>query len=170
MKHLYAPWRNKYVTDKVHGKTKNALKEECIFCQKINEQNDQKHFIFRKFNHFAIMLNLYPYNAGHLLIVSLDHKNCLDDLLPEARKELIELTNTSIQILQKVMSAEGINVGMNFGKASGASIPSHFHTHVLPRWLGDTNFLPLLAETKQISVDLKKLYQELKPHFATLKI
>lgn len=170
MKHLYAPWRNKYVKGDVRGKTENALKEECAFCQKIDEGDDEKHFIFRRFDHFVAMLNLYPYNAGHLLLVALDHKNCLKDLSPEARKELMELTNASIEVLQKVMNAQGINVGINIGKAAGASIPAHLHAHILPRWIGDTNFLPTLGETKQISVDLNELYQELKPHFEQLTL
>ena len=114
------------------------------------------------------MLNLYPYNAGHLLIVSLDHKNRLKELSPEERNELIELTDKSIQILEKTINPAGFNIGLNIGKAGGAGIPSHLHQHVLPRWIGDTNFLPLLAETKQVSVNLKDLYNQLKPHFEAI--
>jgi ATP adenylyltransferase len=170
MKHLYAPWRNKYVKKVERGKAKNALKEECIFCQKLTEHEDEKHFILARFKYFAIMLNLYPYNAGHILIVTLDHINHLKNLTAEARNELMALTNESIIILEKVMDAQGINVGINIGKAGGAGIPNHLHTHVLPRWIGDTNFLPTLTGTKQISVDLPKLYQQLKPHFQAIKL
>jgi len=170
MKSLYAPWRSNYVKDDVRGKTEDTQKQDCAFCQKISINQDSKHFILGRFNHFVVMLNLYPYNAGHLLIVALDHKNCLKDLTPDARKELIELTSASTDILQNTMKAQGINIGINIGKAAGASIPAHLHEHILPRWVGDTNFLPTLAETKQISVDLPQLYKQLKPHFQAIKL
>lgn len=170
MKYLYAPWRSNYVKNIFKGKTEKTTEEECNFCQKINENDLTQHFIFRKFNYHMVMLNLFPYNAGHLLIVYLGHKSSLEQIGKEARIELIELTNQCINILQSVMKANGINVGTNLGKAAGAGIPSHLHTHVLPRWYGDTNFLPLLAQTKQISVDLKKIYAELKPYFETITL
>lgn len=168
MKHLYAPWRKSYVQDVIRGKNEKTTKDECIFCTKLAAHDDEKHFIFKRFKHHAVMLNLYPYNAGHLLIVSLDHKNCLKDLSKEARSELIELTNTCINIVTEGLKAQGVNVGLNIGKASGAGIPNHFHQHVLPRWQGDTNFLPLLADTKQISVDLKEIFKQLKPLFDSI--
>lgn len=169
MKRLYAPWRSSYVTDVIHNKKKSSLKKECVFCLKLAVDEDEKNFILGRFKHHAIFLNLYPYNAGHLLIISLKHKNCLKDLSPESRYELIELTNHCINILTDTLGAQGINVGLNIGKASGAGLPDHIHQHVLPRWQGDTNFLPLLTETKQISVDLKEVFQKLKPHIKALK-
>lgn len=165
MKNLYAPWRKKYVKQVTQGKTEYTKKEECPFCVQLAENQDEKNFIFRRFAYHAIMLNLYPYNPGHLLIVTLEHKRHINQLITEARTELIELINKSVNILEKDAGAQGINVGLNLGKASGAGIPAHVHTHVLPRWIGDTNFLPLLAQTKQISVDLKELYQELYKYF-----
>ncbi|MGE4168474.1 MAG: HIT domain-containing protein [Candidatus Babeliales bacterium] len=168
MKHLYAPWRKKYVEDIVHGKKEKTEEGECPFCLKILSHEDEKNFILARFKYFTIMLNLYPYNAGHILIVSNDHKNCLKNISAQARHELMELTNESINILTDVLKAEGINVGLNIGKASGAGIPAHLHQHVLPRWVGDTNFLPLLAHTKQISVDLEELFLKLKPYFEKL--
>jgi ATP adenylyltransferase len=170
MKILYAPWRSSYVHGMVQGKTENTTQQECIFCNQITLQEDEKHFIFRRFNYNIIMLNIFPYNAGHLLIVSLEHTNCLTNSSKAARIELIELTHECITILNKALKADGINVGINLGKAAGAGIPSHLHEHVLPRWTGDTNFLPLLAETKQISVDLKKLYRQLKPYFEAISL
>lgn len=170
MKLLYAPWRNKYVDTIEKGKMENSSKEDCVFCAIIKDHDDKKHFVFRRFTHHVIMLNTYPYNAGHLLIVSLEHVKDLKDVSPEARHELIDLTNESIKILTSAMKAEGINVGINLGKTAGAGIPSHFHQHILPRWPGDTNFLPLLAETKQISVDLIAIYKMLKPHFDNLAL
>lgn len=170
MKYLYAPWRKNYVTDVVLGKEENTDKQECPFCKKLEAQDDANHYILGRYKHHAVLLNLFPYNAGHLLIVSLEHKNCLKELSKEAREELIELTNHSVNILTDILKAQGVNVGLNIGKASGAGIPSHLHQHVLPRWIGDTNFLPLLAETKQISVNLDDLYKQLKPHFESLKL
>lgn len=168
MKRLYAPWRTNYV-QKVHkGDNDSAVKDDCVFCQKFAEWNDDKHFILRRFRYHAVLLNLFPYNAGHLLLVSLEHKDCLNELSKEARSELIELTNQSILVLQKALQPAGFNVGLNLGKAGGAGIPHHIHQHVLPRWTGDTNFLPLLAQTKQISVDLEKLFEQLKPLFTAI--
>jgi ATP adenylyltransferase len=169
MKLLYSPWREAYVED-IHQKYNNSgLKGYCVFCSHFaTTDDDKKNFILSRFTHHAIMLNLYPYNAGHLLIVSFDHVPSLTLLSSEARAELIELTHTSIIILESVLKPAGLNIGINQGKAGGAGIPEHFHQHILPRWIGDTNFLPTLTNTKQISIDLHKLYDKLHPHFAKM--
>ena len=111
------------------------------------------------------MLNRFPYNAGHLLILPYKHVADLNDLPAEAQHELIELTAKSIDVLKKELGAQGINIGMNLGKIGGAGIPAHIHQHVLPRWQGDTNFLPILTETKAISFDLREIYNKLKEAF-----
>jgi ATP adenylyltransferase len=118
----------------------------------------------------VVMLNRFPYNAGHLLILPYAHKAGLNELSKEDRQELTELTNASIEIVKRELTCDGVNIGANLGKAAGAGIPSHLHMHILPRFLGDTNFLPTLADTKQISFDLGKIYTRLKPHFEQLHI
>jgi ATP adenylyltransferase len=169
MNYLFAPWRSKYAQDTGNTKTEKTTEKECVFCNMLKENNDKKNLILRRFAHNFIMLNQFPYNAGHLLIMPLEHKPALHDISKKARNELIELTNKSIEILKNILKAEGINVGLNFGKAAGAGIPSHLHLHVLPRWAGDTNFLPTLSDTKQIPFDLHDIYKQLKPSFDTIK-
>lgn len=115
------------------------------------------------------MMNRYPYNAGHLLILPLKHTAALSDLTPAARAQLMELTHHCTEILKKVLDAHGVNIGMNLGKAAGAGLPSHLHMHVLPRWRGDTNFLPLLADVKPVSADLQQLFNKLKPYVKKIK-
>ena len=169
MKFLYAPWRNKYATSITEAKKETTQESACVFCT-INKEkdHDREHFVLRRFNHHYIMFNRYPYNAGHLLVISYKHTGLLEELTQEARAELMELTTKSLSILKQQINADGFNVGLNLGKAGGAGIPSHLHVHVLPRFIGDTNFLPTIGETKQISFDLNKIYEQLKPEFDRL--
>ena len=169
MKFLYCPWRSRYSQTNGHGKTEETTEKECIFCYISKEKQDEKNFILKRFAHNFVMLNRFPYNAGHLLIVPFAHAAQLSDVNKEARVELIELTTHSISIVKETLEAHGTNTGINFGKAAGAGIPSHYHMHILPRWLGDTNFLPTLTGTKQISFDLHHIYQQLKPSFDTIE-
>ena len=170
MKRLYAPWRSNYTQDTAHTKNEGIPQEQCIFCAHIKENNDEQHFIIKRFEHNFIMLNRFPYNAGHLLIMPFEHRDHLQNVSKDARMELMELATQSARVLKETLDTHGTNIGINLGKASGAGIPSHVHMHVLPRWLGDTNFLPALAETKTISVDLKDIYQRLKTAFEKLSL
>lgn len=172
MNYLYAPWRGKYITKKAGKKpaeitndSSASAEKPCVFCAKLSETNDTQNLILRRFEHHAIILNLYPYNAGHLMVIPLEHKKRLLELSLEARQEFIELTAQSVKILEEDLGADGINAGLNLGKAAGAGIPSHLHMHVIPRWAGDTNFMPVIAQTKPISLDLNLVYQDLKPLF-----
>lgn len=169
MKKLYAPWRSGYTVDTTRGKHDDASADECVFCTKFAADDDRTHYILGRYKHHAILLNLYPYNAGHLLIVPFDHVKHMHDLSPEARTELMELITKSIDILKEVLNAEGINVGVNLGKAAGAGIPSHLHWHIIPRWAGDTNFLPTVGDTKAVSYDLNTMYDQLIDSFKNLK-
>ncbi len=165
---MYAPWRSKYTTETAHTKKERISKNECVFCEQFQQKNDKKFFILKRLKHNAVLLNRFPYNAGHLLIIPFAHKATLNELSKAARTELMELVSDSSKIVRETLKADGVNIGLNVGKASGSSIPSHLHFHILPRWYGDTNFLPTLADTKQISVDLKDVYQTLKPKFNKL--
>jgi len=170
MKQLHAPWRSQYAQDQGHKKQEGTPKTECDFCAQFKEDNDEKYFIIRRFKYNVVFLNRFPYNAGHLLMMPVEHIPQLHEMPQDARLELMELTTHSAKIVQDVLKAHGVNVGLNIGKAAGAGIPSHIHMHVLPRWLGDTNFLPVLGETKQISFDLTHMYNQLKPPFDALNI
>lgn len=166
---LYAPWRGRYVTDTVRVREKEGTDNECIFCVQFDDPDDDKNFILKRFKHNAVMLNRHPYNAGHLLILPLNHTAQLHEVDDEARTEMMALASQSTKILQTALECKGINIGLNLGTAAGAGLPDHLHMHILPRWDGDTNWLPLLADTKQISVDLKHTYKELKPAFKKLE-
>lgn len=161
MKRLYAPWRSAYTTRVHTGSGDNG----CVFCNKIAAKDDNKDYILKRLPHTLVMLNLYPYNAGHVMVLTNRHVGSLAELEPTERTELIETINTSVEIIGKTLRPEGFNVGFNLGKAAGAGLPAHLHCHILPRWSGDTNFLPLLADTKQISMDLDKMYKDLKTAF-----
>lgn len=171
MEYLYVPWRSKYVTArKSKIKKANLDKKDCVFCNQFKEKNDSKNFILARYKYNVVMLNLHPYNAGHLMVLPLRHVKNLSELKDVERNELINLVSKSSEILEKKMNAEGINIGMNLGKAGGAGIPSHIHMHILPRWEGDTNFLPIIAGTKMISLDMNKLFQDLKAVFEKIKL
>ncbi len=165
MKILYAPWRSPYSASIDATKKEKAKSDECVFCNHANKKNDTKNFILARYKYCYAVLNKYPYNAGHLMVIPYDHVKDLQSLEQSARHEIMDATNTCIQIVQKKLECKGINVGLNLGSASGAGIPSHLHMHILPRWEGDTNFLPTLANTKVVSFDLKELYQKLLPAF-----
>lgn len=168
MNKLYAPWRADYTTGSAHKNSEGQPQNECVFCRQIASQEDERYFILKRFANHTIMLNLYPYNAGHLLIVSNAHIASLQELNQEARAELMELTTLCVDILKKALDAHGINIGLNLGKAAGAGIPSHLHMHVLPRFTGDTNFMPTIADTKVISFNLNSIYKKLHQHFTNL--
>jgi len=162
MEKLYAPWRGPYVTKKEHKKTKTG---GCVFCEKVKSKNDTKEYILKRYPFCYIMLNLYPYNAGHVMIIPNKHTKDLNKLSSAARIEIMHALSETIDAINKTLKPDGINVGINLGKAAGAGIPGHLHIHVLPRWEGDTGFMPLLAETKPISTDLNAIYKELKKAF-----
>ena len=164
MKDLYAPWRSPYSSSDESHKNVNVPTSECVFCISA-EQNDTENFILKRYTHCFAMLNKYPYNAGHLMVIPYAHVKKLTELPQEALQEIMQVLTQSTQIVETHLNAEGINIGVNLGAASGAGIPGHLHWHVLPRWNGDTNFLPALANTKVISFDLNEMYKILKPHF-----
>lgn len=169
MKRLYAPWRHDYVTRKDKNPAKKDMKNECVFCEKFSKLNDDdNHFIIKRFKCCVVAMNYYPYNAGHLLVISSRHAGNLKDLSSEERIEMIEVANASILALEQTLNAKGFNLGINQGTAAQGSIPEHLHIHILPRWHGDTSFLETLAETTIISSDLFKCFESLKKYFQAL--
>ena len=172
MKRIYAPWRNAYVTKAADSakSEKRADATDCVFCKQIAENNDEKYFILKRYTHCFVMMNFYPYNAGHLLILPYEHKANLHELSLEARGEIMEVINTALCISEKALYNEGFNIGINLGSAGGGGIPSHLHVHTVPRWRGDTAFIEVLGETKLNSNDLEKIYQDLKKAFDALTL
>ncbi len=157
---LYAPWRTSY-------SPKNRVSdEECPFCNRLHQssEHDESNLIIKRLRYCAVMLNLYPYGKGHALIIPYKHTNNLDNLTIDERSELIETVNDTTKLLEEFLKCDGINIGINKGKAAGGSIQSHLHIHILPRFIGDTNFL-ITANTKVITNDIIQLYRELKNIF-----
>lgn len=164
MKKLYAPWRGKYITKDLKSE-KPTGEKDCPFCRQIDENNDEKNFIIKRFKHCYVMLNLHPYNGGHIMILPYQHAARFDALTPEIRAELMEVMTSSISIIEKALSTDGINMGTNHGKPAGGSMPDHLHIHIVPRWWGDTNFFVSIADTKTVSIDLNEIYRKLSIAF-----
>lgn len=162
MKHLYAPWRGNYIAN--NNSSKKSDTKKCVFC--LDSQLNERHFILRQFEYTYVMLNAFPYNPGHLLVVPYEHLASLEDLSKKTRAEMTEVIALSSVLLKQAIHTDGMNIGFNLGgKAAGGSIPEHLHGHVVPRWFGDTNFLAAFAETRQISADLQEIYKKLLPLF-----
>jgi ATP adenylyltransferase len=154
MKRLWAPWRIEYILGEKDSK--------CIFCEKPKQDKDEDNYILFRGKRCLVMLNAYPYNNGHLMIAPYRHIDSVESLEDDEAKEIMEILSRMITLLKKVLRPEGFNVGMNLGSVAGAGIVDHLHLHVVPRWKGDTNFMPLISNTKIISESLHKTYQKLK--------
>lgn len=165
MDKLYAPWRDIYVESHIKRTLEKEIKR-CIFCDVFeSDGSDDEKFILYKNDKAAVILNLYPYNGGHLLVFARNHVQELYELPEDIGNLLIKLSSKSMEILKKELEPGAFNFGANIGKDAGAGIPSHMHLHIVPRWRGDTGFLTTIGSTKQVSVDLEKLYNRLKPIF-----
>lgn len=163
MKQLWAPWRMTFL------KSTPDKKVACIFCDLLSQKNDSENLILYRSQHSFVILNKYPYNNGHLMVIPLKHTNDLDQLNPTEHTELITLSNHCIKALKETYKPEGFNLGMNLGAAGGAGIREHLHFHIVPRWTGDTNFMPVLADTKSMPQHLEESFKELEPYFRRLK-
>ena len=141
----------------------------CIFCDHLGAGDDEKAHILHRGRHAFALLNAFPYNTGHLMVAPLRHIGDLSELSEAERAELFELACRSVEILRGAMGAEGFNTGMNLGAAGGAGIPGHLHMHVVPRWDGDTNFMPVTGNTKVLPEMLADTYAKLKPAFVNLQ-
>ncbi len=154
MEKLWSPWRSKYIES---FKSKKEDENDCIFCRAI-EQDISSDDCLKVYNgkNVIIMLNLFPYNNGHLMVVPKRHVSDYLELTADELNEVNELIKLTITAQKKLVKPQGFNIGANLGKAAGAGIDDHIHFHVLPRWNGDTNFMPALGEVKVISQDLLK--------------
>ena len=162
MDKLYAPWRDRYVQTQIKGEDSGS----CVFCEVFAEsESDEDRFVLFKNQDLVVMLNLYPYNGGHLLVLPKNHVPEFDELPESVLHGLMSATVKSMKIMTQELGCQGINFGANVGRAAGAGIPQHVHMHIVPRFAGDTGFFTTIGDTKQISVDLEKIYKRLKPHF-----
>lgn len=155
MDRLYAPWRFEYVTeDKIEG---------CVFCHiyKNQDKDEKLGVVFRDENCFVVM-NKYPYSPGHMMIIPNIHTDKIEELEDEVWLEMSIRVKQAVKMLKETLNAEGVNIGMNLSKAAGAGIAEHVHYHVLPRWVGDTNFITTIGNTRVYPVDFEKIYQKLK--------
>lgn len=158
MEVLWAPWRMEYVSS-------GNEKEECIFCPCDDRNQDEKRLILFRGNQSTVLMNRFPYINGHLLVAPLRHAPSLDALLPEEKIDLITMVEKSVGVLKEVMNPEGFNVGLNLGKAAGAGVEEHIHFHVVPRWIGDTNYMTVFAEVRVIPEHIQATYRKLLPFF-----
>ena len=156
MDKLWAPWRVKYVT-KILSKSRR-----CVFCRILSEKNDRKNFIFLRTKYSFAVLNIYPYNNGHVLVMPYRHVKDIAILTRNELMDLMDLVNRVTKLTDKIMKPQGYNIGVNIGRAAGAGFPGHVHVHIVPRWLGDVNFMPVLTDTKVISQSLRALWTRLR--------
>lgn len=138
----------------------------CIFCKRRSDNDDRKNLILFRGKTAFVILNKYPYNSGHLMVVPNRHKRDLEALTTRELTELMQLTQKCVQVLKKTFSPDGFNIGFNLGKAAGAGIDDHLHVHIVPRFTGDTNFLPVLGQTKLQSIGLEEVLDFLTPGFS----
>ena len=157
MQPIWAPWRMQYIQmEKPQG---------CVLCDRPAQNDDAANYILYRGDKNFVIMNTYPYNPGHLLIAPYRHAANLDDLTPAELHEHIEIVSRCVTILRQSFNPAGFNLGTNMGKVAGAGIADHVHTHIVPRWQGDVNFMPVLADTRVVPEALTETYQKLKDKF-----
>lgn len=158
MDYIFTPWRYAYITGAGGAKT-------CVFCDALAAQNDREAWIVYRGTYNFIILNAFPYTSGHVMIVPYEHLDSLQKLSPGAAHEMADLSQKMEGVLREVYHPEGVNLGMNIGKAAGAGVAGHIHMHVLPRWTADSNFMTVVGETRILPESLEVTYDRLLPFF-----
>ena len=159
MDYLWSPWRYRYVSTAGAG-------DGCVFCLAAAENQDRENLIVHRAAHCFVILNRFPYTSGHLMVVPYAHVATAEDLDEAGTMEMALLTRRVAGILRRAYRPDGLNIGMNIGRAAGAGIAGHIHTHVLPRWAGDANFMTTVGETRVLPEDLDGTWERLAPAFA----
>jgi len=154
MKRIWSPWRMKYIQN-------SKSTDVCPFCAALGSSEPADHYLLHKGEKVFVILNRYPYTTGHLLILPLKHEENMSGLDPETRSELMEMINYALEVLGQIYHPEGFNVGMNMGEAAGAGIPKHLHWHIVPRWLGDTNYMTAVGEVRVLPETLEDTFQKI---------
>ncbi len=163
METLWSPWRYEYITS---SGAENSQSGGCIFCEiQKSPERDETNFVLHRASYNFVVLNIYPYISGHLLIVPYEHVAELDGAAKETTDELMDLTKRCQTALRDVYQPAGFNVGMNLGRPAGAGIADHLHIHIMPRWIGDTNFMTTVGSTRVISEALASTYAKLRNRF-----
>ncbi len=160
LRHLWTPWRMEYI------RVAKGEPEGCIFCELPRLGDDAEARILARAERAFAILNAFPYNPGHLMVAPFRHLGELEEMTPEELADVDRLLQRSVVALKAEMEPHGFNLGMNLGRVAGAGIPDHVHWHVVPRWSGDTNFMPVIGETKVVPELLEETYRRLAPRFA----
>lgn len=156
---LHAPWRMAYITQ--------AAKSSCgcVFCMVAADTQDRENLVIYRGQELFVILNAFPYNSGHLMVIPYQHTAELADLTPTAQAEMMRLTTLAIEALRRAMRPDGFNLGMNLGRSAGAGIADHLHMHVVPRWTGDTNFVPVIANARVLPESLECTWEKVAATF-----
>lgn len=157
MDQLWAPWRMEYILTNQHDRPQG-----CFLCAGWRERNDRENLVVYRAERTLVVLNKFPYNNGHLLVAPAAHKGQWSELAEAEMLELMQVLGLMLDVLTKSIKPDGFNIGVNLGRVAGAGLPDHLHWHVVPRWDGDTNFMPILADTKVIVQSLDSLYELLR--------
>ena len=163
MKTLWAPWRAEYIY--CAGGQNSVSRRHCLFCNLLKTKDDPKNLILYRGRHAFVVMNRFPYNNGHLMVAPKRHTADLETFSAAESAELFRLVQKSLAVLRRQLKPQGFNVGANLGRVAGAGVAGHVHIHIVPRWLGDVNYMPLLAETKVISEHLSETYDRLRKGF-----
>jgi len=155
MERLWAPWRMEFIRQVDKG-------EGCFLCQAAASDDDHAHNVVWRNDTSLAVLNRWPYNNGHLLVAPHAHKGELDELTEQELADQVYLVRRAVRVLKELVNADGFNVGMNLGRVAGAGVPGHLHWHVVPRWNGDTNFMPVVSDTKVMVQSLEELWELLR--------
>lgn len=159
MKRLFSPWRSKYIASFADSAKKH---KGCILCKAYRAKDDDANLIVKRGKHCYVIMNLFPYNSGHLMVVPYRHIPTLVELSEQESSEVMALLKSMTVALRKTVKPNGFNIGSNINRSAGAGIDGHVHFHIVPRWSGDTNFMPILADTKMISEDLRATLKKLR--------
>ena len=160
MEQLWTPWRRQFVESSAA-----SAEPTCFLCAAVAEQDDANNLIVQREQRVFVILNRYPYNNGHLLVAPYAHTGDFAALDVPTAADLMHVSQRSVGILQDVYRPHAFNLGLNLGRTAGAGLPDHLHVHVVPRWDGDTNFMPIVGETKVLPESLDQTYARLAPHF-----
>lgn len=163
---LWAPWRMQYVEH--HPPDESAGKSGCIFCDFPLDDDDAGRLIAHRGESAYVILNGFPYNNGHLMVVPYEHNSALHALPAATAQEITELTQLSLRVLEQIYRPEGFNIGINQGDAAGAGIGAHLHQHIVPRWVGDTNFMPVVADVRVLPEALSGSYEKIAAGFKAI--
>ena len=165
MQRMWSPWRSKYIDSFKKPARRKRKKGGSIFTEALKARDDRKHFILWRGNHCFVIMNRYPYNSGHLLIVPYRQTGKFEEISAEEFVEIMATAQRAKKALDKVMKPQGYNFGANIGRAAGAGVDDHIHFHIVPRWNGDTNFMPVFAGAKVISEDMQATWKKLRKAF-----